>query len=418
MKQLIIGGYNSSPNNTTARTNTLAGGYNWIWDSTVKRQLVTTPGTFSELAVELPVAPGAGKSLTFTLVVNGVASALSVTISDTNTTGVDAVNTKAVVASDNVYLYCTPAGTPTVSAPRWSIVFDGTNAKESLLLSCSQCDLDENIYAPLIQGSSVFGASEKVETNCFTIIPTNGTIKDLYAELTADPGTAPDAYKIILRVNEADSDDGGGNSLEVTIVANNTTGNDTTHEIPVVAGDRVNWKIEPIDTPTVEPYIYIGATFEADTDGESILSAQTDANPTLSSTRYNNINTSFIGIPWTAVEANIYQLGWGGFGVKNLYVWVNSVLGVGASYIFNVRATSVPGDTGITATIIAGAQTANDTVNTYELGDYDDLSISLLAVVQQRHTAWSLVCYEVGGAGGSGDKSSNMGAKMIGANLI
>ena len=47
------------------------------------------------------------------------------------------------------------------------------------------------------------------------VIPTDGTLKELYVWLDADPGTDPDAYTFTVRVN------GGDSTLTCTIVANN-----------------------------------------------------------------------------------------------------------------------------------------------------------------------------------------------------
>ncbi len=84
--------------------------------------------------------------------------------------------------------------------------------------------------------------------------------------LSADPGTDPDAYTFTLRKNGADT------GLTCTIVADATTGNDTTHTVSVVAGDVLTMAAVPVSTPaTTNIIVSFGMTFLADIDGESII---------------------------------------------------------------------------------------------------------------------------------------------------
>jgi hypothetical protein len=81
-----------------------------------RRYGAVTPYTLKDLFVDLPVAPGAGKSWTFTVLKNGavVTGAPSVTIADADTTGSDTASAGILVeVGDQISLRCTPSGAPT-----------------------------------------------------------------------------------------------------------------------------------------------------------------------------------------------------------------------------------------------------------------------------------------------------------------
>ena len=71
---------------------------------TNRQNLITSAGTISHFGVTLTVAPGVGKSWTAKIFVNGVASSVVVTITGTDTSGSDTVNTAVVAAGDLVIL--------------------------------------------------------------------------------------------------------------------------------------------------------------------------------------------------------------------------------------------------------------------------------------------------------------------------
>ena len=75
-----------------------------------------TGGTLKNLYVDLPAAPGAGASRTFTVRKNGVPTALTCTIADPATSCSDTVNTVSFAAGDTAVLQQTPSGGPVVAA--------------------------------------------------------------------------------------------------------------------------------------------------------------------------------------------------------------------------------------------------------------------------------------------------------------
>ena len=244
MRQLIIGGYNDALSKTGTEYNALSGGQIWSTGTTINKQAVSTPGILSSLAVELSAAPGGSGSYTLTLQNVTQSTSLAVTITDPATTNIN-TGTLSVAAGDVIQLqstYSAPSATPSA---RWSVIFEGTNAKESLILGEVFAWKSATGYSPIAQGSNDFGT----ETQSYQVIPTSGTIKNLFVALSADPGTNPDAYRFTLIKYTAGV--GGATSLTVTITADNTTGNDTANKVAVAAGDYVCMMIEPLNTPSV-----------------------------------------------------------------------------------------------------------------------------------------------------------------------
>jgi hypothetical protein len=89
-------------------------------------------GTFRNLRVEIDTAPGGGKSWVFVVRINGVDSAMTVTIADSATVGTDTSNDIAVSEGDVLTLKCTGSGTPAVSViHKIAVEFEGDNAGES-----------------------------------------------------------------------------------------------------------------------------------------------------------------------------------------------------------------------------------------------------------------------------------------------
>lgn len=92
-------------------------------DVEADRQQITQAATLKKLIVFLPIAaPGAGKSWTFTVMVNGAPSALTCTIADAETSGGDLVHEVVVADGDKVSLRSVPSGTPVGTSARWALI--------------------------------------------------------------------------------------------------------------------------------------------------------------------------------------------------------------------------------------------------------------------------------------------------------
>lgn len=411
MEQVFFAGHYDLLYNFGTEYNGLPGGSTWSAAEFIRSQLVSTSGKIKNLRVELDNAPGAGTSYDFTLLVNGAPSALTVHIHDTDTSGNDVVNEIDVVAGNAVCLQCVPTGVPTARYARWTMMFEGSTAKESLILGTLATSSGLPLgYAQLSQSTQ--SALEAVENNTRQICPTSGKIKNLYVRLSEDPGTAPDAYRFTLRVN------GVSSALTVTIIADNTTGNDIVNEITVAADDALTLLVEPLNTPSAEPNVNFGMTFVADIDGESLILGGSPDDLSAADTEYNQLMIGWLLRSWIGTESQRYQLGQA-CTLRKLYIVLSGAPGAGKSYTFTVREA---GDTAITVTIADAATTGNDIVNTHLVADGDEVALKCVpaGTPDVRDAYWGLVGYIAAAPPPAGleNKSANMGSKMVGAGLI
>jgi len=384
MEQVLFAGYGDALNSGATEYNGLPGGHSWLATEFDRSHLVSTSGKLKNLRVELAAAPGVGTSYTFTLRVNGVNSALTVTIADAITSAEDITHKVDVVAGDAVCLQCVPAGTPTTPKARWTTMFEGNTAKESLVLGGSRAMNSDTYYAPVSQSICVCCS---VENDTRRVCPTSGKFKNLYVRLAEDPGTSPDAYRFTLRVN------GVSSTLTCTITADDTTGNNTINEVTVSAGDVLTLMIEPLNAPTNSPNVIFGMTFVADTDGESLILGGTNHNLSYTTTKYSQVITAHYSVTWSSTESDRHQLGQA-CTLKKLYVLLQAAPGDGHSYTFTVRETSV--DTAITVTISGVATTGNDTVNTHSVAGGDEVDLECIPAGEYPASAdayWGLVGY-------------------------
>lgn len=116
---LISFGEASIASNTTAfimpmhptETTTEANARLWLVPRTV---------TFKNMRCNVQTAPGASETAAFTLMVNNAASALTATISDTDTSATDLSNTVEATAGETVYLKIVTSATATAT-DMWNV---------------------------------------------------------------------------------------------------------------------------------------------------------------------------------------------------------------------------------------------------------------------------------------------------------
>lgn len=405
MEQVIIGGFDSSLNATTTEYNSLVGGYLWGTTQFNARKVVSTSGKIKNLRVKLVTgSPGAGKSYAFTLMLNGAPSALTLTISGGATSGADTTHEVDVVAGDTVSLKCNPDNTPTVRWATWTLMFEGATEKESLILGGTGGATLENVATTYVALMGARSSPAIGEARHREVCPTSGKIKNLYVELSVDPGTALDAYRFTLRKN------GANQALTVTITADDKTGNDTVNEITVAAGDVLTLMVEPLNTPSAEPAANWGMTFLADTDGESVNLAISSHDLSADSTVYQ-----FLQPPDTDLwgPENIHLNLGQSCTLKNLYVLLSAAPGDGNSYTFTVRVAEVDGN--LTVTITDAATTGNDVVNTDAIANDDYVGIKCVPAntPDTAYASWSVVGYIAPAAPAAGGTSSLAQAALL-----
>lgn len=122
---IVGGGPSSITYSNVAKFHPIAGTVTDTGDAVGVRSSVPVAGTFTRLAVHLAVAVTSGHTLTVTLMVNGVASALAVTIDNADGTDVViATDAIAVNAGDvvNLQFIKDTAGAQNFQ-PNWALTF-------------------------------------------------------------------------------------------------------------------------------------------------------------------------------------------------------------------------------------------------------------------------------------------------------
>ncbi len=410
MQQVLVGGRYNILHATTTEYNVVMGDATWYTVKSGSAMVVSTGGTLKNLRVELNDTPGGGtKTYTFTLHravgIGGWANtSLTCTVGSGDTQANDMVNEVSVAAGDVVILECDPTDTPTARYAKWTMMFEGDTANESLLPGMGFAKNDENRYnRPMGVGDT------PTEDLMRTVCPTSGTIKNLYVQLAADPGTSPDGYRFTLRIG------GVSQTLTVTITADDRTGNDTAHPIAVSAGDILTMMIEPLNVPIAEPNAAIGMTFVADTDGESLILSGTTGSldPTL--TEYVRL-ISQSGL-WTTTEAERYQLAQV-CTLKKLYMLLDDSPGAGNKYTFTVRRNAASPASGLVVEIADAATTGNDTVNEVTIANDDELNLMCVptSTPTVRNAYWGLVSFISAGWTGKISGVTNP-AKIMGVDV-
>ena len=305
------------------------------------------PGTLKNLRIRLDTAPGTSKSRTFEVFKGITATGITVTISGTDTTGEDLTNIYTVSAGDNFYIKQTTSGSPDDSQVKWSLMFDGDNSKESPLFAHSVNDLSRTATQYLSCGGHIDTAAPSDENVVICVVPTSGTIKNMYAQLTNFPGgTASRTFTV--RKNKVDT------ALALTIFAAQNSKSNTSDTVSVVAGDRISIKSTLANNP-ISDLVKIGLTFVADTDGEFMLLSSDQTLLRLSGTRYASMSAgSRLSI---LLVANSEQLAGDAMDIKKVYVHLSIAPASGNDYDFRMFKNG--SSTALTCNIADAATTCN-----------------------------------------------------------
>ncbi len=355
--------------------------------------VVSSPGTFRKLRIQLvdnsgnAESPGSGKSYTFTLMKNQVATSLAVTISDSGTSGSDTDTDVSVVAGDRLDLRGEWAGTPTVAYAMWALEFEGSTANESLVFN--QGTLFNKAVSP---NYSAWGGNgrDTTEANVEQVVALDGTIRDMYVNLrqAPDPGDIG-GYVFTVKKN------GVTTSLTVTITGDNTTGNDTSNTVSVVAGDRITILVAPFGPPDANVVAEIGTTFVADTNHQAPLSnGAGNIALNTASTAWNKV--AWFLLSWTD-EVDTRQLALQST-LRNLYVRLSAAPGAGKSWVFTVRKNGA--DTNLSVTISGTDTTGNDTSNSVDFSDDDYMTMQCTpsGTPAAAHARWGVYQVHIAGA--------------------
>lgn len=350
------------PSNSATRYSTchdLGSGQAGWTASEPQGSILNVAGTIASLYVDLGgTAPGSGKSWTVTVRVNGVDSALAVTISNAATTG-SATASISIAAGDRVTLKCVPSGTP--SAPstfETAMEFSGTASGVSPWCGSQTAGLDSGRNGPC-QGSG------DPSTSGIGIMPTGGTISYLRAR---SPSALASGESIVLALNVNGSD----STLTVTLDNTHQEAEDPTHTVTVAAGDKVYISIIHYagsgSGAIVSAY---GVKWTPTTEGEAVVMGRD---------QLNSFGQRYVVMQSIASDAAAETLrcvlpfaaDW-----KKLYLdGIGEAPGGAATFTVTGRQNAA--DSALTVTLTGAAQTGNDITHTVTLSAGDRLTIGTL----------------------------------------
>lgn len=373
-QKLISGGWFPLNKDNTSFTS-LHGAQGW---SPIARNFAgvstfAVPGTLRKFRMRLRdvngilAAPAVGETYTVTVRKAEVDTDLEVVLDEDSSDKTDTINEVAISAGDQIDLKCVPGGGPLNDRyPLWSFEFKPDDSTESVYFVTGGLwykNQAEGYFTLTPDASNPYANSE---SEVQQIIATPGKIKDLYLELSNNPGAGADAYRMTLRVN------GVSTALVVTITGAATTGSDLTNEVTVAAGDKVCWLKQAISTPANNLSVRAGFAFEADTANESLFINGYKSAMDTSTTKYYPLSHNLRA--YDADEFKQWQYAQLST-VSQLYVRLKTAPGIGKSWTFTLRKNGT--DTDLTCTISGNDTTGSDLSNSVVLldDDYVDLKV-------------------------------------------
>lgn len=335
MRQLIVG--NGSISTGGSYYTGLSGAdVNNLWTTTEAQANtpVSCAGTLRNLRVKVTTTPGsAGETHVFAVLINGVASALSVTITNPNTEGVNIANDVTVAVGDYVTLRRVNTTFDAADHTRWSLEFEGDTAYESWygVWAIGQLAGGGPFYhAPFMAyGSTSVGASKSLAAVAGAI-----TRYDVIVRVAPGAGTSDDFLFVKNGVNQNGS--GGTPDTRMSISGTATTGSATGFSLAVSPGDLLQIKCTQTGAAATT-HVGISTRFVANTDGRFTLS------PFSPSSAIPNGATNWAELArtmWTTTEANARQTLDAAYWISSLYVNADAP-GAAKSYTFTLRLNGV-----------------------------------------------------------------------------
>lgn len=218
-------------------------------DEFIAEIIVPTSGTFRLLNVAIGSTPGSGNSRVFVVRKNGVDTALTTTISNSEFAGDDAVNSFTVVAGDTIALKTTPISSPTATRCQFSLVFEA-DTDGLYIIPCSSSKVFSNKgtrYVPLWVGDSEEPNSIEADRQLLCYVgPNVVSLENMYIEISGTTGFQ-NSVTFTHRQNGADT------ALTKLIAHPQTAGN-VVASVPLVDGDLLTTKIVPFSTPTARHF--------------------------------------------------------------------------------------------------------------------------------------------------------------------
>lgn len=394
-----------------------------IWTLTAAQGLMPwgIAGKFKSIYFILSNAPGAGKSRTFTLDVAGSGTALSVTISDTNTIGFTVADV-SVSAFQTVRITHTDGGTNPTSTDTVFMAIDFEPTVSGLSGYGTHCTSAPSNsvanYNGVFSGKSAWNTS--VTNIIENVIPCNGNI--INGGMLFDQALTGAQTRTATLWLDGVEQNGSGGTVDTRIIGNsgNPSAPTATFSLPVTAGQRIYTAHVPTNSPSATGRVAIFYGFQP-SDGKSFaICGSTSVNPSTGVVAYygpsvcgyaGNVTEGLVAMP---TGRSIYK-------AKALYAAMASAPGAAKSYTYALRVNSAsPG--GTLSAQIAGTTTpavGSDTSGQTKLspGDFWDISLTPSGTPTASLGAWGIALEALSGGNGNTNKGGN-GPKGVGGKQI
>lgn len=353
MESTVFGSDNNYPSATVTQYNFINATQTSSW-TTIANRMSLTPvaGTISNFYLELDTAPGGSAAWTFNVMKNGSTSGVTVTISGSSTSASDNTHTAAYSPGDVIELQAVPSTTPTLGTNMfWNMNFTSTSGNNAPIMLSSNTGASTTVvnYFPVVGGINSSSALSANQANEAVIVPTSGTLSNLYVQHVTVPG-AGNSFVYVLFQN------GIATAITATISGTNATANDLTHSIAVTAGDTLSWQATPTGTPTASGML-LSMSWAPTNNGETWIGYTGIASPSSSATQYDQP----LGIGnngWNTTET-LRQIEPGATTITAIYTLVITAPGGATARTVNVRQNA--SSPGLAATITGSATTSNST---------------------------------------------------------
>lgn len=215
--------------------------------------IMPTNGTISDLRVE-GAAPGAAKSVTWTVYKNGSATALTCQMTGSGSgAGItfcsDTANSVSLSAGDTLSLESAVSGTPGMGNTGASLRFVPTVPGEAVSMNSSVSALSTGSTRWMALADGVQVGSET--SSALTLVPVAFTLKKLHCALNAAPGAGAPSRTWVNRFGTGGGQSSGSISCSLTTTPSNS---DTTHTYAASVDDLINWQETPANTPASNTY--------------------------------------------------------------------------------------------------------------------------------------------------------------------
>jgi hypothetical protein len=363
------------PNGSTA-TNYLglAGEGLWTTSSVGSSEITITrwAGDWRNFTFEHLTAPGSGKSFTYTLVKNGVDTAVVITVADLATLG-RSTSSVTAVSGDKFYWRRTSSGSPTLSNVRYCSEFAHSaanlNGHHGYFGANTGSGLSAPLFAPSVWTSAVVA-------NNTAPVAAPGDLTELYYKLTAAPGSGKN-FVFVLTINGVQQDGSGGTTDTRVTIADAATEGTWSGSIALSAGDLCTLSYTPSGTPT-STSVMVSVTFEPTVDGESNACGRAGTNMGTSGTWYvipaQNATTGH-----TATEAdNTVPGSVSDYLLRDFRVSISSTIATGpVTFTTRVNASAPGGTPAVTLT--SGQSSGTDATGEVTIEDGDVWTLEYVA---------------------------------------